>query len=205
MKIVKKKHVGLRINRNITAREVRLIGSDGTKFGIVSIHEAIKIAGEEGLDLVEVSADSSPPVCKLIDYGRYKYDSKRKAQEAKKKQTSVKVKEVQLSLKIGMNDLFVKLNNAHRFLKSGNKAKIVLTFKGREMAYRDMGQKMLDKIVNMFDGIAMVELAPRLEGRRMAMILAPLSGKNKPKEGIGEPFTLDFIVNGMKDESAEAG
>ena len=170
-----RKDDGPRINSDIQVDEVRLVDSEGNMKGVVKIDEALRLAEEEGLDLVEVSPNAEPPVCKILDYGKYKYEQQKKANEARKKQKTVDVKEVKMSPRIEKNDYDVKMRNATRFLKSGNKVKVSMRFRGREMAHQDIGRELFDKMIEELDELATVELKPKFEGRQMIMILAPAS------------------------------
>ena len=159
------------INEQIRDREIRLIGSDGEQLGIMSAREAMKIAQEAELDLVKIAPMAKPPVCKIIDYGKYKYEQTRKEKEAKKKQRTVEIKEVRLSPNIDTNDLNTKVNNAKKFISKGNKVKVTLRFRGREMAHVQQSRHILDDFAEMLSDIAVVEKAPKLEGRNMSMVL----------------------------------
>ena len=159
------------INEQIRDREVRLIGQDGEQLGIMSAREAQKIAQEAELDLVKIAPTAKPPVCKIIDYGKYKYEQTRKEKEAKKKQKTVDVKEVRLSPNIDTNDLNTKVNNARKFIQKGNKVKVTLRFRGREMAHVQQSRHILDDFAKMLEDMAVVEKAPKLEGRNMSMVL----------------------------------
>jgi len=170
-----RKDDGPRINSDIRANEVRLVDSEGNMKGVVKIDEALKLAEEEGLDLVEVSPNAEPPVCKILDYGKYKYEQQKKANEARKKQKTVDVKEVKMSPRIEKNDYDVKMRNATRFLKSGNKVKVSMRFRGREMAHQDIGRDLFAQMIEELGELATVELKPKFEGRQMIMILAPAS------------------------------
>ncbi len=159
------------INEQIRDREVRLIGEDGEQLGIMSAREAMKIAMEAELDLVKIAPAAKPPVCKIIDYGKYKYEQTRKEKEAKKKQRTVEIKEVRLSPNIDTNDLNTKVNNAKKFISKGNKVKVTLRFRGREMAHVQQSRHILDDFAEMLSDIAVVEKAAKLEGRNMSMVL----------------------------------
>ena len=159
------------INEQIRDREVRLIGEDGGQLGIMSAREAMKIAMEAELDLVKIAPTAKPPVCKIIDYGKYKYEQTRKEKEAKKKQRTVEIKEVRLSPNIDTNDLNTKVNNAKKFISKGNKVKVTLRFRGREMAHVQQSRHILDDFAEMLSDIAVVEKAAKLEGRNMSMVL----------------------------------
>ncbi len=159
------------INEQIRDREVRLISQDGEQLGIMSAREAMKIAMEAELDLVKIAPGAKPPVCKIIDYGKYKYEQTRKEKEAKKKQRTVEIKEVRLSPNIDTNDLNTKVNNARKFISKGNKVKVTLRFRGREMAHVQQSRHILDDFAELLSDIASVEKAPKLEGRNMSMVL----------------------------------
>ncbi len=159
------------INGQIRDKEVRLIGENGEQLGIMSSREAMKLAQEAELDLVKVAPKAQPPVCKIIDYGKYRYELARKEKEAKKKQKTVEIKEVRLSPNIDTNDLNTKVNNARKFIGKGNKVKITLRFRGREMAHVQQSRHILDDFAKQLADIATVEKQPKLEGRNMSMVL----------------------------------
>ena len=159
------------INEQIRDREIRLIGEDGEQLGIMSAREAMKIAQEAELDLVKIAPAAKPPVCKIIDYGKYKYEQARKEKEAKKKQKTVEVKEVRLSPNIDTNDLNTKINNAKKFISKGNKVKVTLRFRGREMAHVQQSKHILDDFAKLLEDVAAVEKPAKLEGRNMSMVL----------------------------------
>ena len=159
------------INEQIRDREIRLIGEDGEQLGIMSAREAMKIAQEAELDLVKIAPAAKPPVCKIIDYGKYKYEQARKEKEAKKKQKTVEVKEVRLSPNIDTNDLNTKINNAKKFISKGNKVKVTLRFRGREMVHVQQSKHILDDFAQTLADIAVVEKPAKMEGRAMSMIL----------------------------------
>ena len=159
------------INEQIRDREVRLIGADGEQLGIVSSREAQKIADEAGLDLVKIAPNAKPPVCKVIDYGKYRYEQARREKEAKKKQKTIEVKEVRLSPNIETNDLNTKVNNAKKFISKGNKVKVTLRFRGREMAHVQQSKHILDDFAQMLGDIAVIEKPAKMEGRSMSMVL----------------------------------
>ena len=160
------------INEQIRDREIRLIGEDGEQLGIMSAREAMKIAQEAELDLVKIAPAAKPPVCKIIDYGKYKYEQARKEKEAKKKQKTVEVKEVRLSPTIDTNDLNTKINNAKKFISKGNKVKVTLRFRGREMAHVQQSKHILDDFAETLADVAVVEKPAKMEGRAMSMVLA---------------------------------
>ncbi|MAM35490.1 MAG: translation initiation factor IF-3 [Micavibrio sp.] len=169
---------GPRTNEDITASKVRLINQDGDMVGVVSLSEAIETAANAGLDLVEVSPDADPPVCKILDYGKYKYEQQKKAAEARKKQKTVDVKEVKIRPTTEEHDYQVKLKAARRFLKSGDKVKVSMRFRGREMAHQDVGMEMMIKLRDDLSDLGGPELDPKMEGRQMLMVI---SGDAKPK------------------------
>ena len=156
---------------------MRLIGVDGTQLGIVPLAEALASAAEERLDLVEVAPKATPPVCKIMDYGKYKYQQSKKSQEAKKKQVFVQLKEVKIRPKTEEHDYQFKLRHIKRFLSERNKAKVTIMFRGREIAFSELGLKVLERIIADTEDLAVVEQRPRLEGRNMNMVLAPRSEK----------------------------
>ena len=159
------------INEQIRDKEIRLIGENGEQLGIMSAREAMKLAQEADLDLVKIAPKAQPPVCKIIDYGKYRYELARKEKEAKKKQKTVEVKEVRLSPNIETNDLNTKVNNAKKFISKGNKVKVTLRFRGREMAHVQQSKHILDDFAKMLEDVAVVEKAAKLEGRNMSMVL----------------------------------
>jgi len=163
----------LQINEEIRDKEIRLIDSDGSQLGVVSAKEAQKIANEKKLDLVKIAPHANPPVCKILDYGKYRYEQQKKEKEAKKKQKVISVKEIRLSPKIEAHDMSVKANNANKFLKNGDKVKVTLRFRGREMGFVKSGFSIMDKFFAMTEEAGIVEKKPVLEGRNMIMILAP--------------------------------
>ncbi|MCB1563214.1 MAG: translation initiation factor IF-3 [Alphaproteobacteria bacterium] len=168
---------GPRVNGSITAPRVRLVDENGEMQGVISISEALKIADESGLDLVEVSPNADPPVCKVLDYGKYKYEQQKKANEARKKQKIIDIKEVKIRPGIEKHDYDVKMRNARRFLEDGDKVKFTMRFRGREMAHQDIGLNLLKKMQEELADIGTSELEPKLEGRQMIMILASTISK----------------------------
>ena len=164
---------GPAVNRAISAKSVRVITDNGEMLGVLLIEEALKLASEQGLDLVEVSPKATPPVCKIIDYGKYKYRVQKKQAEARKKQKTFEVKEVKLRPGIEDHDYGVKLKSIQRFLNDGDKVKITLRFKGREMAYQQRGFDVLKKLESAIEPVAKIEQVPTLEGKHMIMVVAP--------------------------------
>ena len=159
------------INEQIRDREIRLIGEDGQQLGIMSSREAMKIAREAELDLVKIAPQAKPPVCKIIDYGKYRYELARKEKEAKKKQKTIEVKEVRLSPNIDSNDLNTKIASARKFIEKGNKVKVTLRFRGREMAHVQSSRHILDEFAKALEDIALVDKPAKMEDRSMAMFL----------------------------------
>jgi translation initiation factor IF-3 len=168
-----------RVNRRIRVREVRVIGDDGSQLGILTTDDALRRAEEKGLDLVEVQPMSRPPVCKIMDYGKYKYEQKRKAAEMKKKQKVVEVKEIKFRPKTGEHDYETKVRHAREFVGEGDKVKVTIMFRGREIVHPEIGQDILKRVAENMSDIAQVELAARMEGKAMFMIMAP--GKAPPR------------------------
>jgi len=163
------------INWDIKAPEVRVIDSDGKQIGIMPLKEAMKISEERGLDLVEVAPNSNPPVCRIMNYGKYKYQQSKRIQEARKHQTIIQVKEVKVRPRTEEHDFQFKLRHVKRFLSEGNKVKISILFRGREIAHPEFGREMLNRFLEGAKDLMVLEQAPRLEGRNMVMILAPKS------------------------------
>ena len=159
------------INEQIRDREIRLISENGEQLGIMSAREALKIAQEAELDLVKIAPMAKPPVCKIIDYGKYKYEQTRKEKEARKKQKTVEIKEVRLSPNIDTNDLNTKINNAKKFISKGNKVKVTLRFRGREMAHVQQSKHILDDFAETLADIAVVEKPAKMAGRALSMVL----------------------------------
>lgn len=162
-----------RINENIREREVRVIDPDGNQLGILPIKDALAASAEFGLDLVEVSPTATPPVCKIMDYGRFKYEQTKKQQEAKKKQTTFQIKEIKVRPKTGDHDLQTKLGHIRKFLERKDKVKVTVMFRGREIALSDKGRELLQQIAIDVEELATVEQYPKFEGRTMVMVLAP--------------------------------
>ncbi|MEW5725608.1 MAG: translation initiation factor IF-3 [Thermodesulfobacteriota bacterium] len=171
----KDKDPGKRVNVNqkIKAGTVRLIGAEGSQVGIVTLDEALRAAVEAGLDLVEVAPEADPPVCRIMDFGRYKYQQSKKQQESRKKATVIQIKEVKLRPKTAEHDYQFKLRNIRKFLSQKNKTKVSLMFRGREIAHAALAKGMLDRIVTDTADLSTVEQVPKLEGRNMTMVLAP--------------------------------
>ena len=164
---------GPRINEMINSRSVRCIDPDGEQLGILSIDEAINKAEELGLDLVELQPNADPPVCKILDYGKHKYQAQKRANEARKKQKIIEVKEIKLRPNIDQHDYQVKMKAVRKFIDGGDKVKITLRFRGREMAHVELGTDLLTRVQEDIDDFAKIESMPKMEGRQMTMILAP--------------------------------
>jgi translation initiation factor IF-3 len=164
---------GPRVNEQIGVPEVRLIDENGDNIGVVSRDDALTRAEEAGLDLVEVSPGATPPVCKILDYGRFKYEDQKKKSEARKRQKTIDVKEIKMRPNIDQHDYEVKMRSIQRFLADGDKVKVTLRFRGREMAHQELGLKVLDRVRQELDEVAKVEQFPKLEGRQMIMVMAP--------------------------------
>ena len=164
---------GPRINDMIRADSVRCIGADGEQLGVIPINEALKIAENLSLDLVEIQPNVDPPVCKILDYGKFKYEAQKRKNEARKKQKIIDVKEIKLRPNIDNNDFIVKMKQVKKFIENGDKVKITLRFRGREMAHQTLGVTVLDRVKDDTEDLCKVETLPKLEGRQMLMILAP--------------------------------
>jgi translation initiation factor IF-3 len=164
---------GPRVNEDIDVTQVRLVDENGEQVGVVSIDEALQRAANVSLDLVEVSPNAAPPVCKIIDFGKLKYQEQKKRNEARKKQKTIDIKEIKLRPNIDTHDYDVKMRNARRFIDDGDKVKVTLRFRGREMAHQDLGAAVLERVREELDEIAKVEQMPKMEGRQMVMVMAP--------------------------------
>ena len=162
-----------RVNLEVRAKEVRLIDSDGTQVGIVPVETAMSTAAERGLDLVEVAPEARPPVCKIMDYGKYKYEQAKRTQVAKKKQTVIQVKEVKFRPKIEEHDFQFKLRNVQKFLDQKNRVKVTIMFRGREFAFTQLGYRLLERVIEELGDQIIVEQRPKMEGRTMGMLVSP--------------------------------
>ena len=171
---VERKH---RLNREIMASEVRLNGVDNEPLGIVSLQEALRLSAEHDVDLVEIAAQADPPVCRLMDYGKFKYQEQKRAHDAKAKQKVIEVKEIKFRPATDEADYQVKLRNTRRFLEDGDKAKITLRFRGREITHQELGLRLLERVRDELQDVSQVEHMPKLEGRQMIMVLAPKKKK----------------------------
>jgi translation initiation factor IF-3 len=167
------RETGPRVNDRIRAPEIRLIGADGENVGVVTPSRAMQLAEEAGLDLVEISPNATPPVCKIMDFGKFKYESQKKEAEARKKQKIIEIKEVKFRPNTDVHDYEVKMRNVVRFLENGDKVKITLRFRGREMAHQDLGRNLLERVAEDVKELGKVENMPRLEGRQMVMMIGP--------------------------------
>ena len=161
----------LMINEQIRDREIRLIGEDGEQLGIMSARDAMKLAREANLDLVKIAPTAKPPVCKIIDYGKYRYEQARREKEARKKQKTIEVKEIRLSPNIDTNDLNTKVNQARKFVSGGNKVKVAVRFRGRELAHTAVGKTILEDFAQKLSDIAVIDKSAKLEGKSMVMFL----------------------------------
>jgi len=170
----KTKPKGPRTNERIRAQEVQVINSQGQNLGTLRLKEAIEAAKQEGLDLIEISPNANPPVCKIIDIGKYKYDLQKKANKAKKKQKIINLKEIKLRPVTEIHDYNFKIKNAQKFLEKGDKVKFTVRFKGREMQHTDLGNKLMDRIINDTAKLGKVEVQPKFEGKQIIMIIQPL-------------------------------
>ena len=187
----------LRVNREIRAVEVRVIDEDGTMLGVFPPMEALRMAESKGLDLIEIAPTAKPPTCKIMDYGKYKYELKKKEHQARKNQVVITIKEIQLRPRTDQHDLDVKMRHARRFLLDGDKVKVNLRFYGREMAHQELGMGLLQKVIASLSDIALVEVNPKMEGRQLFVLLAPDSVKIKDAEKAG---TLKRPVPASEDE-----
>lgn len=164
---------GPRINEEIGVMRVRLVDERGNMVGVVGRNEALQMAASAGLDLVEISPNADPPVCKILDYGKFKYEEQKKKNEARKKQKIIEVKEIKLRPSIDDHDYQVKMRSMNKFIEEGDKVKVTMRFRGRELAHQDLGMNVLMRVKEDLDGIAKVEQMPRMEGRQMTMVVAP--------------------------------
>ena len=172
----------VRVNEEIVAPKVRLIGSDGEAIGIVEIEKALAMAEEQEIDLVEIAPTAKPPVCRMMDYGKFKYNEQKKRHEAKLKQKQIQVKEIKFRPGTDEGDYQIKLRNLIRFLTEGDKAKVTLRFRGREMAHQEFGVKLLERVRADLEPHGVVEQFPKMEGRQMVMVVAPIKKVEKPQK-----------------------
>ena len=194
-----------RLNEEINVRECRLIGYDGTQMGIYSLEDAQQVADDEGLDLVEIAPNADPPVCRIMDYGKYKYEQAIKAKQAHKKQTRIEIKEMKFRPKIDIGDYTTKKKHVLRFLEAGNKVKITIMFRGREMAHPEQGLQILERLSEDLKDVAVIENQPKMEGRNMHMLIAPIPSQSKKKkegekkEQAAEPETATENEQGKEE------
>lgn len=174
--------MNLRINKQVRAPKVRVIGPDGKQVGVISSREAFTMAQEAGLDLVEIAPNASPPVCKIIDYGKFRYDQTKREKESKKSQHQIKVKEVKLKPNIDENDFQTKLKQARQFILKGSKVKVTCMFRGREMAYPQLGQRVMKRMQEGLEDIAQIEAPAKMMGRSLISVFAPSVAKGKKKQ-----------------------
>ena len=163
----------LRVNREIRAQQIRVIDDEGNMLGVMTVPEALRMAEDRGLDLLEIAPTATPPTCKIMDYGKWKYENKKKATAARKKQTVVTIKEIQMRPRTDQHDFETKMNHARRFLLEGDKVKVSLRFMGREMAHQELGMEVMKKCIAFVADLAMVESSPKLEGKNMFLMLGP--------------------------------
>ena len=175
-----------RVNEQIRIPNCRLIGVDGSQLGIFDIRDAQRVADEQGFDLVEIAPMAEPPVCRVMDYGKHKYEQEMKAKAARKKQTRIEVKEMKFRPKIDVGDYATKKRHILRFLSGGNKVKVTIMFRGREMSHPEQGLNVLEKLAGDLEDIAVIESPPKMEGRNMHMMIAPIPEKDKDKGADGE-------------------
>jgi translation initiation factor IF-3 len=184
-----------RTNDRIRAREVRLIGEDGSQHGVVNLPDALAAARAQELDLVEVAPNASPPVCRIMDFSRHQYEEQQRKKESRRKATQVVIKEMKFRPKIDIHDYTTKMRHVERFLAEGNKVKLTIMFRGREMAHPELGLRILERIADEVSEIAIVEAAPRQDGRNMTMVLHPITkGGRKPKSTSGAPVATAPIA-----------
>lgn len=164
---------GPRVNEDITSPNVRLIDADGEQVGVVNVREALEMSEEVGLDLVEISPTADPPVCKIMDYGKFKFETQKRKAEQRKKTKVIEIKEIKLRPNIDDNDYNIKMRNLKRFIEEGNKVKVTLRFRGRELAHQDLGIALLNRVREQFAETVKVEQFPKMEGRQMTMVMAP--------------------------------
>ena len=167
----------MRVNREIRASKVRLIGKDGSQIGVIAIKDALMHAEQAGLDLVEISPNANPPVCKIIDYGKYRYQMTKKERDSKKAQHQAKLKEIKVKPNIDEHDLMTKIKRAREFIEKGNKVRVTCMFRGREMAHPELGAKVTDRFIHALEDIAQMEAPPKQMGRNLSLVLAPQSKK----------------------------
>jgi translation initiation factor IF-3 len=196
----KEKSDGLRVNRDIRAPQVRVIDDNGQMAGVMSVPEALRLAEDKGLDLIEIAPTAQPPTCKIMDYGKYKYENKKKAAAARKKQVIVVVKEIQMRPRTDQHDFETKMKHAKRFLLNGDKVKVNMRFLGRELAHQELGIALMNKAIAFVNEVAMIESSPRMEGKQMYLLLAPDPLKIKDYLKAHPPKAVEEILPELKDE-----
>lgn len=200
---------GHRVNERIRARDVLLIDADGKKLGVKTLPEALAVARQMDLDLVEVAPDANPPVVRIMDYNRFKYETAQRARESRKKATNTSVKEMKYRPKIGSGDFATKTRQVTRFLEEGHKVKITITFRGRELSHPELGTKILDELVEQLVGVAKVEAAAKLDGKNMTMVLAPdrraRQAQPQKKPGAAEVSQAELSTSSPRLDGATAG
>ncbi|MFV2002952.1 MAG: translation initiation factor IF-3 [Paracoccaceae bacterium] len=164
---------GPRVNERIRADEIRLIGAEGENIGVVTPHRAIELAEDVGLDLVEISPNASPPVCKIMDFGKFKYETQKRESEARKKQKTIEIKEVKFRPNTDVHDYDVKMRNVVKFLGNGDKVKVTMRFRGREMAHLELGRALLERVADDIEEIGKIDAMPKMEGRQMIIMVSP--------------------------------
>ena len=194
----KKDKDGLRVNREIRAPQIRVIDDDGSMLGVMTVPEGLRLAEERGLDLLEIAPTAQPPTCRIMDYGKWKYENKKKTVAARKKQIIVQIKEIQLRPRTDQHDLDTKLRHARRFLLDGDKVKVNLRFSGREMAHQELGFQLLRKVTELLQDVGMTEVNPKLEGKQMFLIVAP--DPLKIKEYRKKNPDMASVANSSSDE-----
>ena len=192
-----------RLNEEITAPQVRLIGATGEQLGIVDIRTAQRTAEDAGVDLVEIAPNAAPPVCRVMDYGKFKYQEAKRAHESRQKQKQVQLKEIKLRPGTDENDYQIKLRNMLRFLEDGDKVKVTLRFRGREMAHQEFGARQLERVKADLNEIGNVEQMPKMEGRQMIMVVAPAKKKSGKSQNKPKAVKVEKAENAVKAESAK--
>lgn len=177
----------MKVNKEIRAPRVRVIGPTGEQIGVLTVHEALTRADQEGLDLVEIAPGSNPPVCKIMNFGKFRYDQTKREKESKKSQHQVKVKEIKLKPNIDDHDLETKIRHAREFIAKGNKVKVTCIFRGREMAHTSIGEKILNQFCDELEDVASVEAPSKMFGKMLTVVLAPAPGGSKKKKEVSKP------------------
>ncbi|MEA1958420.1 MAG: translation initiation factor IF-3 [Chloroflexota bacterium] len=193
-----------RVNQEIVGKEVRLISETGEQLGTMPLFKAREIASERGYDIVEVAPQASPPVCRLIDFGKFKYEQTKKEREARKKQKSILVREVQFRPKIGDHDVDFKVRTIKKLIGEGDKVKVSIIFRGREITHPDLGKALLDRVAKELEGEVLVERAPAMDGRRMIMILAPTKQKKPASEPTDTGIDIDIVKEPTNAEAKDS-